>query len=49
MVVLKNLILKSKILLTKKYNILIQKCDSILKSPVNLVQKVQKMDRKFAI
>ena len=50
MVVLKNLILKSNILWRKKYNILIQKCDGILKSPcldVKLVKKSTKNGPKI--
>ena len=35
--------------MNKKIQYFNTKSDSILKSPVNLVQKVQKMDRKFAI
>ena len=35
--------------MNKKIQYFNTKSDSILKSPVNLVKKVQKMDRKFAI
>ena len=35
--------------MNKKIQYFNTKSDSVLKSPVNLVQKVQKMDRKFAI
>ena len=35
--------------MNKKIQYFDTKSDSILKSPVNLVKKVQKMDRKFAI